>query len=242
MPGATDDYNDDDGMLFDNDGDYDLEEELDTESKDEDDGLDEALAALTADEEDDSVTPDATETARAMMTEMSTALNSSVLPDDMIPDDFNANDPAALRSLMTRVMRHTMTTVIPLALKPVQMAMQSQAATFESTLAQRLAAYGESNNSEAKLRQQFPLLDDKRFGAIYRPYVDMMNKKKIPMDKQLQQLRSMQKRLGHENVKPVRNSAGGSNSGNRVLDGQAALNAIFGKLPPAPKPKPKPKQ
>lgn len=216
------------------------------EGDDVDESGDAALASAFSmlageDEEEDFTPPDTTEEAQAMMRELTQGISSADIPDDMIPDNFNPNNPQEFRGLLKKMLQHTLNVAIPLTLKPVQSAFKNQSKAFESTLAARLSAAGKQSSTAAQMSQQFPLLEHPVHGAIYKPMVAAMNKKGTKPAEQLKTLRLMAARLSHdveEGVATRTGRRGTQTPSGKDLTGTAALDALFGAMP-SPKPKPR---
>ena len=210
------------------------------EGESDDEALAYAFSVFADEDEDEDFTPpDTTEEAQAMMRELTQGISTADIPDDMIPENFNVNNPQELRGVLKKFLQHTLNVAIPLTLKPVQSAFKNQSKAFESTLSARLSAAGKQSSSAAQMSQQFPLLEHHVHGAIYKPMVAAMNKKGTKPADQLKTLRTMAARLGHDvnaGVSTRGNRRGSQGEGNADLTGAAALDALFGAMP-TPKPK-----
>lgn len=196
----------------------------------EDDGIDDTIdsSRQLADIPQEQVTQ--------LQNDIRQAISQMRIPDNAIPENFDASDRTQLTQLMNTLVQSAVSQSLNVVFKPVQMAMAHQAQQMQHLVRNEMNANNTRNSAMDIIRSQVPEIDDLKYKEMLTMLDNSLKSKgKKPAERGLA-LRKMLNKMG---VKAPANSGNGrrmsgqSNDsvGSQTKTGLAALDNLFGPMP-----------
>lgn len=206
----------------DDDGDGDIADLLAEFGDDEDDSGD-----------DDDKPEDFTGADTALKEELMTTLKGLRLPDDLIPDDFDASDKKQLTDVLTKAHRQGVGSAVGMVMKPMQVAMQRLASQMEKVVDKKLKGYSDSNEAKNHIDTITTDFGDPNLKPMIKMMDDRLKDKKIGAAERAQKIRKSLSamRLGNGTGKSTNSGNGGGSSGSGMKSGAAALDLFVPMTP-----------
>ncbi len=101
------------------------------------------------------------------------------IPEELIPEDFNAGDPRQLRELLANTQRTAIQHSLKLMFAPVQQALVDMQKTTDARIAEAVERGITGNNQRSLLESQIPLANDPESG----PFVKMAYERALKNNK-----------------------------------------------------------
>jgi pyruvate/2-oxoglutarate dehydrogenase complex dihydrolipoamide acyltransferase (E2) component len=119
-------------------------------------------------DEDDDEAGDSQAEQQAIANDMKAALASLSVPEDAIPEDFNASDPKQLRTLLTTIQRQTAQETIRIMWRPIAAAMNQTVVRMRQE-SQAMVANGIGENSlESQMLSAIPAYGNPAYRAVIK--------------------------------------------------------------------------
>lgn len=169
----------------------------------------------------------------ALGAELKQLIDNMTLPDNIFGDDFNPNDPAALKAAMVATTRHTLQQALALTMKPMRLAMQQMNEYMVRQMKDEIAAAQGEFKTVSRLESLVPAFGNPQSRAVLTPMRDLLVKQGKSVEEQAKVLNGIATRLGlsREPAKGRREQGAGSrDQGSGVKKGANALDAIFGNM------------
>jgi hypothetical protein len=99
-------------------------------------------------------------TTEALVGEINTSLQAFALPEDVIPQDFNVNDPQQLRTVLTNASRAAVQRALATVFRPMEVAMQRMNAEVRRDMRREIQAGIGTNNEQTQLSREIPAIND----------------------------------------------------------------------------------
>jgi len=164
--------------------------------------------------------------AQDMGNQLRAAIDAAQLPDGILGDSFNPNDPQAMRGALNQVMQHAMAQSVALALRPMQAAMNQLRESMTAQMKAEITAAQTGYATRTKLETLVPEIVDPKIGAILRPMNQHLESQGQSVEVRAKTLKAIIQRMG---LKPApKGGAQQMDDGSTQIVGNDALNAIFG--------------
>jgi hypothetical protein len=173
----------------------------------------------------DEQTPEEVQTQLAE--ELNAGIEALTIPEDFLPEDFDANDPKKLRAAMLGLQQRTARAAVALAFKPMQVAMTRIVGQLRAEMQSVASNTSTANQRQQLLEQYVPAANNRKL----RPVVDMIFNqaaKKYPNDVRMQ-IKVTRKSLTAMGIKSGSTTKGGTARGsNQVQRAQSTLDMYSG--------------
>ena len=155
------------------------------------------------------------------------------MPDNLIPENFDANDPQQLNQLLTRTMQHTVSQSLNVVFKPVQLAMKQMAATLQGEIDTKIKSSTSGMKDSAVLESIVPEINDPQHSGLVKTLDESLKAKGKKVQERAKTIRKMLNQMGIQSngAGNRRTSNPNGNSGGGVKTGHAALDEFFGAFP-----------
>ena len=121
--------------------------------------------------------PNPNDPGAALAAEMNAVIKGLKIDESVIPEDFNPADSKQLRDLLGTVQQQGVMTAIQLAMKPMQLAMESQMKQIQTMVRNEINNGISGNDSQRTLREMVPEVDDENLGGMVKAMYDTALKK-----------------------------------------------------------------
>lgn len=122
-------------------------------------------------DEDEGESPEQMAAAeQAMATELQNSLNNLTLPEDIIPEDFDASDPKQLRALLNQVQINAATQAVKLTLRPVQATLGRVMTTVRREMKDTVRNGTDAMQETGALAEAFPGIEN----PVVAPVIKML--------------------------------------------------------------------
>lgn len=188
------------------------------------------------DDEDDEA-GDSEAEQQAIANEMKTALAGLSVPEDAIPEDFNANDPKQLRTLLGTVQRQTAQETIRIMWRPIAAAMNQTVVRMRQE-AQAMVSNGIGENSlESQMVSAIPAYNNPAYRDVIKT-VQRQAAKRFPGDnrKIVAATRKAVLAMGINLNAGGKQKSGGGGNGGRPMSARQRTDSVldqFAKIPEA---------
>lgn len=218
----------------DSDGEDDLADILKSFAEDEPDpeGDDDS----TDDDDDDD---DTTAQSEALNKEIGDLIKGYSIPDDAIPDDFDAADPKQLKALLNRTSQSAIAHAMAVTIRPVQAAMTHLERTLTRQMDDRIKSSSTELRDSSIFNDLIPEAEDPKYKGVVSSLHKSLkeSKPKMSVRERATTIRKLLNQMGIKGSKRPTNKRGqqDSDDSTSIRTGSAALDSFFGKMP-TPKP------
>lgn len=149
--------------------------------------------------------------------------------EDLIPEDFNPNDPRALRGILGAVQQQTAQATLQMMLIPMREAMSTLSEELKADFSKQLQNHGSQSTAQQTLARIVPEVNGEHSGMVKTLYGQAMKKKDATPEKAARAVRQALDALGikgsgNQEGNPSDPSQGASRrSGSGALDMYAPL-------------------
>lgn len=117
-------------------------------------------------------------------------------PEDLMGDDFNPNDPKAMRGMLAKVQQQTAQATLQMMLIPMKEAMTTLQTDLKADFAQQLQQFGGQSDAKAVLARIVPEVRGEHAGMVNTLYTQAMKKKGATPEKAAGAVRTALDALG----------------------------------------------
>lgn len=173
-------------------------------------------------------------------TEVNNLLKGITAPDDLLPENFDPNDPQQMRQVMTRAMQHSALNAMQITFKPMQVAMRQLAVDLQNQIRQELQGFGSKQSARQVFTRLVPEAETEEYGAMANGLFDQaMKKKGATAESAAKMVRAALDQFGI--AKGRSGNGGGSNggggNGDPFIGGFKTGDAALDTFAPLPKPR-----
>jgi hypothetical protein len=171
----------------------------------------------------------------AMRTNVQNAINNMRITDDMIPQDFDANDRGQLTQVMNKLMQATIAQSMNVVFQPVQLAMKQMATTLQQQIKAEVNDSRTGMQDSAVLESIVPEINDPQYNGLVKTLDAQLKAKGKKAKERAQGIRKILNQMG------IQSSGGGNNrrssnpnngANQSIKTGHAALDSFFGAFQP----------
>lgn len=172
------------------------------------------------------------ERIQQMQANVRSAIQSMQMPQDLIPADFDPQNPQQMQVLLNRAMQHTITQALNVVFQPVQLAMEAQAANMEHLVDKRIKDSQSSAREQTVLEQMVPEINNDKYRGLVTQLDNTLKASGKPAKDRATAIRKVLNSMG---INDSGSSQGGSNrrsanpTGQQggMSTGKAALDKFF---------------
>jgi hypothetical protein len=119
-------------------------------------------------DDDSSSGEDETAQYQQLIDNLNRSIEQLAVPEELIPEDFDATDPRQLRGLLSNVQKQTARNLLPLFMKPVELGLRRSTEMMQREITERVSNAMKEAKGDSVLEQLVPEISDPKHRKMLR--------------------------------------------------------------------------